>query len=107
MFGRRWYIEVLIIAVIVPIIGIGITWFIPFPLSFLVYTILFIVVIIWRIRKRALTVKEAIVLVLILYGVSKPLGLLLPDPLSYAVSIPFIFLIVWLIHKKTTASIHA
>ena len=101
MFGKKWYIEVLIIALILPVISIGISMLVPSPLSWLIYLILVIAVIIWRIRKKALKVKEAITIVIILYGLNFICRILLPYPLSFLVPLPFVFLIVWLIHKET------
>ena len=100
MFGERWYIEVFIVGVILPLASIAISLFIPFPYSWLFILILYIVVIISRIRKKALTVKEAIVLVLIIFGISAVSRLFLSD--TSLVSIPVTFLVVWLIHKSST-----
>jgi hypothetical protein len=115
VFGKRWYKEVLIIGVILPIASIVIALFIPIPFSWLFILILFVVVIISRIGKKALTVKEAIVLVLIIYGgyqvggfifyqVNQATVFYLPNELYVLVSIPLIFLIVWIIHKNTTGT---
>jgi hypothetical protein len=115
VFGRRWYREVLIIAVILPIASIVIALFIPIPFSWLFILILFVLLIISRIGKRALTVKEAVVLVLVVYGgyqvggfifyrLNQEIGYLLPDQLHVVISIPIIFMIIWLIHRNTTTT---
>ena len=101
MFGRRrWYVEVFIIGVILPLVTVAISLFIPFPYSWLLILTLYIAVIISRIRKKALTVKEAVVLVLIIFGVSFVTRMFSPiyPPL---VSITLTFLVVWLIHKSS------
>lgn len=112
MFGKKWYKEALIVAVILPIASIVIALFIPIPFSWLFILILFIVVIISRIGKKALTVKEAVVLVLVVYGgyqvggfilywLNQESGYLFPDQLHVVISIPIIFMTVWLIHRNT------
>ena len=102
MFGKKWYREVLIIGTILPLASIAIALFIPIPYSWLFILILFIIVIVSRIGKKALTVKEAVVLVLLIYGITKASSLFLPDYTYLAVSIPVTFLAVWLIHKSST-----
>jgi len=113
VFGKIWYKEVLIIAVILPIASIVIALFIPIPFSWLFILILFVVVIISRIGKKVLTVKEALVLVLVVYGgyqvggfifylLNQESGYLFPDQLYIVMSIPIIFMMVWLIHRNTT-----
>lgn len=102
MFGERWYIEVFIIGVILPLTSIAFSLFIPIPFGWSFILILYIVVIVSRIRKKALTVKEAVVLFLISYGISVVSSLFLPDYTYLAVSIPVTFLAVWLIYKSST-----
>ena|SRR5688500_19015920 len=103
VFGKRWYIEVFIIGVILPLVSIAISLFIPIPYSWLFILILYIAVIISRIRKKALTVKEAVVIVLVIFGISFVSRLFLPGYTSL-VSIPISFLVVWLIHKSSTGN---
>jgi hypothetical protein len=101
VFGRQWYKEVLIVVVMLNIIHIVISMFVPFPLNSAFSIILLVVVIIWRIRKKKLTVKEAITLVLISTGIGLLATWFIPFPLSF-VSYPLIFVTIWWIYKKTS-----
>lgn len=101
MFGRHWYKEVLIVIVMVNVIYFVVSMFVPFPLSTAVAAILLVVVIVWRIRKKKLTIKEAITLVLISTGIGVVVALFIPFPLSL-VGYPLIFVTIWWIHKKTS-----
>ena len=101
MFGRQWYKEVLIVIVMVDVITFVISMFIPFPLNSVFFFILLVVVIIWRIRKKKLTLEEAITLVLISIGISILVAMFTPLPLSL-VKYPLIFVTIWWIYKKTS-----
>ena len=102
MFGKKWYVEVLIVLVL-DILITPVIIFLPFPLSSLLsYSSMVIVLIIWRVRKKKLTMKEVITLVSIYFAISITTSMFIPIPLSTVVAISATFLIIWLIHKKTT-----
>jgi hypothetical protein len=101
VFGREWYKEVLIVIVMVDMIALVVSIFVPYPLSSVFSIILLVVVITLRIYKKKLTVKEAITLVLISIGIGIPVGMFIPFPLSL-VRYPLIFVTIWWIYKKTS-----
>ena len=101
MFGREWYKEVLIVIVIVNTIYFVISMFVPFPLSTAIGIILLVVVALWRIHKKKLTIKEATALVLISIGIGIIVGMFFPFSFSL-MTYPLIFVTIWWIHKKTS-----
>jgi hypothetical protein len=101
VFGRQWYKEVLIVVVIVDMIALVVSIFVPYPLSSVFSILLLVVVITWRIHKKKLTVKEAITLVLISIGIGIPVTMFIPFPLTF-VRYPLIFVTIWWIYKKTS-----
>jgi hypothetical protein len=103
VFGRQWYKEVLIVIVMVDIIALVVSMFVPYPLSSVFSIILLVVVITLRIHKKKLTVKEAITLVLISIGIGIPVTMFIPFPLSL-VRYPLIFVTIWWIYKKTSTT---
>jgi len=102
VFGKKWYIEVLIV-LLIDILITPVIILVPFPLSsFLSYSLVVIVLLIWRVEKKKLTIKEVITLVSIYFAISITISMFIPIPLSTVVAISLTFLIIWLIHKKTT-----
>jgi hypothetical protein len=102
VFGKKWYIEVLIVLV-TDILITPVIIFIPFPLStFLSYSLVVIVLLIWRVYKKELTIKEVITLVSVYFGISITTSMFIPIPLSTVVAISLTFLTIWLIYKKTS-----
>ena len=102
MFGRQWYKEVLIVIVMVNVIALVVSMFVPYPLSSVFSILLLVVVITLRIHKKKLTVKEAITLVLVSIGIGILAAMFIPFPLSLVVSYPLIFVTIWWIYKKTS-----
>jgi len=102
MFGKKWYIEVLIV-LLTDILITPVIIFVPFPLSsFLSYSLVVIILLIWRVYKKELTIKEIITLVSIYFAISITTSLFIPIPLSTVVAISLTFLTIWLIYKKTS-----
>jgi hypothetical protein len=102
MFGKKWYIEVLIV-LLTDILITPVIIFVPFPLSsVLSYSLVVIVLLIWRVYKKELTIKEVITLVSIYFAISITTSMFIPIPLSTVVAISLTFLTIWLIHKKTS-----
>lgn len=102
MFNRQWYKEVLIVVVMVNVIGIVVSMFVPYLLSSVFSIILLVVVITLRIHKKKLTVKEAITLVLVSTGIIVLVSMFIPFPFSF-ISYPLIFVTIWWIYKKTSS----
>jgi uncharacterized membrane protein YfcA len=106
VFGRQWYKEVIIVILLDFIISIPTYLFVPFPINLaLVISLVFVVLIIWRVRKKKLTIKEALTLVSIYYATGITIHVFIPDPLSVVFALFLIFVAIWLIHKKTTATV--
>ena len=99
--SRTWYKETLILVVILPLASIAISLFIPIPYSWLFILILYIVVIISRIRKKALSGKEAITMILLSIGFNFVTKLFMPWPFSIILSVSLTFLIIWILHKRS------
>ena len=105
MFGKKWYIEVLIV-LLTDILITPVIIFVPFTLSsILSYSLVVIILLIWRVYKKELTIKEIITLVSIYFAISITTSMFIPIPLSTVVAISLTFLIIWLIHKKTTTTV--
>ena len=85
----------------VNVISLVFSMFVPYPLSLEFNIILLVMVIIWRIRKKKLTVKEAITLVLISIGINTLVAMFIPFPLSL-ISYLLIFVTIWWIYKQTS-----
>jgi hypothetical protein len=85
----------------VNVISLVFSMFVPYPLSLAFNIILLVMVIIWRIRKKKLTVKEAITLVLISIGINTLVAMFIPFPLSL-ISYLLIFVTIWWIYKQTS-----
>jgi hypothetical protein len=106
VFGRQWYKEVLIVILLDFIISIPIYLIVPFPINLpLIYSLVLVVLIIWRVRKKKLTLREALTIVSIYYATGITIHMFIPDPLSVVFALFLIFVTIWLIHKKTTATI--
>ncbi len=103
MFGKRWYIEVLIV-LLTDVLITPVIIFVPFPLSsILSYSLVVIVLLIWRVYKKELTIKEVITLVSIYFAISITTSMFIPIPLSTVVAISLTFLTIWLIYKRTSS----
>lgn len=96
-----WYKEVLILGVIIPIIGYIFYFFIPLPFGFVLYYSLLIGVAIWRVSKKALSGKEAILIILMSIGFNFVTGSLIPWPFSLILSVSLTFFVVWILHKRS------
>ena len=99
--SRTWYKEALILVVIIPLIGSMSYLLVPLPFSFVLYFGLLIAVVLWRISKKALSVKEAITIILLSIGFNFVTNLLIPWPFSVLVSVSMTFLIIWVLHKRS------
>ena len=103
MFEKRtWYKEVIIIIVIISLIFVFSIILAPFPYSTLIYHASIFVVGVWRIRKKAITIKEYITLTLIFVGLVISSAFMLPWPYSHLVPFPLLFLLIWIIHKRSS-----
>ena len=107
MFKKRlWYKEVLIVCLIIPFATIPFTLLIGIPKSILYYLPLLagfpllLIFMIWRIRKKAITLKEETVLILSYTGLNYAVSIFVPWPSSFLVSFSLVLLIVWRIHKR-------
>jgi len=91
---------------IIPLAGIPITLISGLPRSILYYLPLLatlpllIIVIVWRIRKRAITLKEATVLILTYTSLNYLVSIFVPWPSSFLVSFALILTIIWRLHKR-------
>lgn len=109
MFKKRvWYKEVIIVCLIIPLAGIPITLLSGLPRSILYYLPLvaalplLITVIVWRVRKRAITLKEATLLILLYTALNYAVSIFVPWPSSFLVSFALVLTIIWRVHKKAT-----
>lgn len=107
MFKKRtWYKEVIIVGLIIPFASILITLLFGIPKSILYYLPLLvglpllIIVVIWRKLKRAITLKEAIVLILLYTGLNYVVHIFVPWPSSFLVSFAILLTIIWRVHKR-------
>jgi hypothetical protein len=102
MFGKKWYIEVLIV-LLTDILITPVIIFVPFPLSsILSYSLVVTILLIWRVYKKELTIKEVITLVSIYFAISITTSMFIPIPLSTVVAISLTFLTIWMMYKKTS-----
>jgi hypothetical protein len=103
MFGTKtWYIEVIILVVIARYVTayiIGLTMGFGIQTS-LIGIIVFVILAIWRVRKKKVNKKEVVVLFFLTSIIAFGSGLLLPFYLSPFLAIGLIFLIIWRIHVK-------
>ena len=107
MFKKRlWYKEVIILCLIIPFATIPFTLLIGIPKSVLYYLPLLaglpllIVIMIWRIRKKAITLKESTVMILLYTGLNYAIHIFVPWPSSFFVSFVLVLVIIWRVHKR-------
>ena len=116
--GRTWYKEVTILTVISFAIEFAVGFAVGVALvsmdqvyllqtdTFTIYEAIIAVVIfaglaIWRIRKKALSVKEVVSLFLISFGINYGMSFLFPSYIQITLSIGLVYLIIWRIHMKS------
>jgi hypothetical protein len=59
--SSTWYKEALILVVIIPLAGFFLSLVVPLPYNFVLYIGLLIAIALWRINKKALSGREAII----------------------------------------------
>ena len=107
MFKKRvWYKEVIIVGLIIPFASIiitllfGITKSILYFLPLLAGLPLLIIIVIWRVRKKAITLKEVTILVLLYTGLNYSVSVFVPWPSSFLISFALLLTIIWRVHKR-------
>jgi hypothetical protein len=99
--SSTWYKEALILVVIIPLAGFFLSLVVPLPYNFVLYIGLLIAIAVWRINKKALSGREAIMMILLSMGFNIPTKLFIPWPYSIMVSVALSFLIIWILHKRS------
>jgi hypothetical protein len=116
--SKTWYIEVTILTVISFAIEFAVGFAIGLALVsmdqvyllqtniFTIYEAIIAVAIftglaIWRIRKKALSVKEVVSLFLISFGINYGMSFLFPSYIQIPLSIGLVYLIIWRIHMRS------
>lgn len=100
--NETWYREVLIIVLFAILINVISSLFIPYPYTYLITLPLTVLFAIWRIRIKAVTVKEIVAIYLIEWALISLVELLVPFPYSWLVTIALLFLIIWVIHNRAS-----
>lgn len=90
----------MIIVVLASLISFVTSFYVPLPYNFVIYVPLLVVLAKWRIRKKGVTGKEFITIILILAGLSGVSSIVIPWPFSYLASVALLFLVIWALHQR-------